>query len=76
VASTCLLALASALFLRLTHRTDPLDRGTAAVRGVSGRCIHEVVPITTRTFEQTTDSGLEAGDVVTVQSDRPVKHAP
>ena len=31
---------------------------------------------TSGTFEQTTDSGLEAGDVVTVQDGRPVKHAP
>lgn len=30
----------------------------------------------TRTFEQTIDSGLEAGDVVTVQNSRPVKHVP
>ena len=30
---------------------------------------------TTRTFEQTIDSGLEAGDVVTVQNGRPVKSA-
>ena len=34
VASTCLLALASALFLALGASDDPLDRGTAAVRGV------------------------------------------
>jgi outer membrane lipoprotein SlyB len=31
---------------------------------------------TAGTFEQTTDTGLEAGDVVTVQDGRPVKHAP
>jgi outer membrane lipoprotein SlyB len=31
---------------------------------------------TTRTYEQTTDPGLDAGDVVTVQDGRPVEHAP
>ena len=31
---------------------------------------------TTRTYEQTTDPGLDAGDLVTVQDGRPVKHAP
>jgi hypothetical protein len=35
VASTCLLSLASALFLALGAADEPLDRGTAAARGVS-----------------------------------------
>jgi hypothetical protein len=33
VATTCLLSLASALFLALGASGDPLDRGTGAVRG-------------------------------------------
>jgi hypothetical protein len=36
VASTCLLSLASALFLALGASDDPWDRGTVAVRGVRG----------------------------------------
>jgi hypothetical protein len=36
VASTCLLSLASALFLAIGAPDEPLDKGTAAVRGVRG----------------------------------------